>query len=88
MYFILFIIQQRDTLSKMWLKAWSMNSVYQQLIPPELANSAHHPSLCLPETQKVNGHLDMSFILLNTLQLVMNRICVLQRLLVKSKTLE
>lgn len=67
MSFILFITQERDMLSKMWLKAWSMNSVYQQLIPLEVVNSAHHPSLCLPETPKVSGHLEMSLILLKTL---------------------
>lgn len=52
--------------------------MYQQLIPPELANSAHNPSLCLPETPKVCGHLEMAFILLKSLHTTCNEwdVCV------------
>lgn len=41
--------------------------MYQQSIPLELVNSAHHLSLCLPETPKVSGHLEMLLSLLKTL---------------------
>lgn len=36
-----------------------MNSVCQQSITQERVNSVHHLSLCLPETLKVGGHLEM-----------------------------
>lgn len=48
--------QLRDLVLKMWLRAWSTNSVCQQSTTLERVNSVHHLSSCLQETLKVGDH--------------------------------